>query len=52
MANEAADYRTGDCAAYASINFCALGRFSMAASVIDNYDARGGTGCGACCGSE
>jgi len=52
VANEAADYRTGDGAAYASINFCALGRFSMAASVIDNYDARGGTGCSACRGSE
>ena len=45
MAKEAADYRTGDSAAHACINFCALGRFSMAASVVDNYDTGGGASC-------
>jgi hypothetical protein len=44
MAGQATDYRAGDCATNASINFRTLGRFSFAASVVDNYDTRGRSG--------
>jgi hypothetical protein len=39
MASQTANQGAGDCAAHATINFCALGRFIFAANVIGNYDA-------------